>query len=74
MNFFVGVMVGSMQAKVDEDKAEKKRIIQERINAGLEAAPVVPLSADLVMALKEIRLLHTELLKMHIAITSKKLD
>ena len=63
-----------MQAKVDEDKAEKKRIIQERINAGLEDAPVVPLSADLVMALKEVRLLHIELLKIHIAITSKKLD
>ena len=72
MNLFVGVMVGSMQAKAEEDKAEKKRIFQERVNSGLEIAPVELLSADLTVVLKEIRLLHTEILEMRTVISSKK--
>lgn len=70
MNLFVGVMVGSMQSKMEEDKAEKKRVFQERVNAGLEKAPVEPLSPELVVVLKEIRRLQDELTDMRSDISS----
>ena len=70
MNLFVGVMVGTMETKLAEDKAEKDRIRQERVAAGLEAAPVAPVSPEMVLLLSEIRLLHTEITDMRTALSA----